>query len=290
MPLALTQQGSGQTDFLGGSLVTRVWQIPIHYATSVKPDLPSTVAWITAVQISVAVVITGLCFLGAAVLVNRGLPAERRGAAVAAALAVASFLIPTALALAGTDFVDARNLLGSLVLLLVAAGIVFGGVRAGTAGTLAFIGVCMSFVAVLALSNVTPEMQRADARVNAIIPATSVRRIVVFPRPAESAVSYYLDNSRGPTQGRPVRVQEIDVYSKAPTTDPPKAPFKLASKRKVLPPVGSLCPAACDSLDRMWFARYVSPAPVRVTTSPHRLTEIIGQSGSAILSVPASSR
>jgi 4-amino-4-deoxy-L-arabinose transferase-like glycosyltransferase len=290
LPLAMTQQGSGQSDFLGDSLFTRVWQTPVHFATTVKPDIPSTLPWLTAVQIAIAVAVTVFCCLSAVILARRGLPTERRGAAVAAVLAAASLMIPIALASAGTDFVDARNLVGSLVLVLIAVGIVLGGVRLGTPGTLTLVGVCASFVALLALSNVTAEMQRPDDRVNAVIAPTGVRRIVIFPRPAESAVAYYLRGSRGPSQGRPVRAQEIDLYSKTKTTDPPKAPFTLASERKVPAPVGSLCPGACDSLDRMWFARYVSPRLATVPTSPHRLTKMIGQSGTAILSVPAGAR
>ena len=274
LPLALAQQSSGDTDWFSATpILTRVWQIPVHYATSVKPEIPSSAGWITVVQISTAVAVAVLCGIAVAILVRRGLRTERRGAAIAAALAAASFVIPVALAAAGADFVDARNLAGSLALLLVAAAIAFGAMRAGRAGAVAGLGVCASFAAVLALAAVTPQMQRPDWSVGeSVLGRARVKRIAVVPRPAGPPLAYYLGASRAPADGRPVWTREIELYATSPTTDPPERSFALASERA--------------ARGGMWIARYISPHPVRVWLSPDRITHMIGQGASAIVTTP----
>ena len=59
------------------------------------------------------------------VLVRRGSKRERRGTATAALIGTVSLVAPFALAVVGLDFVDPRNLIGSIVPLLIAAGIAF---------------------------------------------------------------------------------------------------------------------------------------------------------------------
>src|SRR4051794_18749782 len=185
-PLALTQQGSGGTDWFSATpILSRAWQIPVHYVSSVKPEISLSHGWITTVQISAAAVVVGLAYVGVVILRRWGRPMEKRGALLVSTLAAGSFLIPVVLAAVGLDFVDARNLIGSLVLLLVAAGIAFGSARAGVAATAAAAIACALFVAMLVVVNQTRQMQRPDWRVDAAVIGTSpLKRIVVVPQEA----------------------------------------------------------------------------------------------------------
>jgi hypothetical protein len=192
---------------------------------------------------------------------------------VVAALAGASFAIPFAVAAAGFDFVDARNLVGTLVLLVVAAGIAFGAARVPIAGIAAVAAMCALFAGLLVVANTTALMQRPHYRVDAnSIGNARVKRLVVVPRTSEPPLSYYLHAQDGEGVGRPVWVREIELFSSAPTTDAPEAPFRLAGERSVR--------------HGMWVARYTSEHPVRVWLSPDHATHMIGQGAGALVTVP----
>jgi len=274
VPLALTQQGSGETDWFSATpILSRAWQIPVHYMSSVKPEISATHGWITALQISAAAVAVVLACVGVAILVRLGRPMERRASVLVAVLAAASFLIPIVLAAAGLDFVDARNLIGSLVLLLVAAGIAFAAARAAVAGTVAAAVACALFIAMLVAANQTRQMQRPDWRVDAAVIGTSpLKRVVVVPQSAAPPLSYYLDARDTDGDGHPVWIREIELFSRAPTKDGPEWPFTLSSERTVR--------------GRMWIARYEAARPVRVWLSADRITRMIGQGASAIVTRP----
>ena len=48
LPLAVSQQGSNATEwFKETSILTRAWQTPVHFASTVKPEIPSIQAWIS---------------------------------------------------------------------------------------------------------------------------------------------------------------------------------------------------------------------------------------------------
>jgi mannosyltransferase len=274
LPLAIGQQGSDQTDWFNATpLTSRAWQVPVHFASTVKPEIPSAQAWVTELQIAAAALATVLALAGALFLVRRGRRTERRGALVAGALAAASFLIPFGIAVAGLDFVDARNLVGTLVLLLVAAGIVFGSAREHLAGTAAATALCALFAGLLVTSASTPVMQRPDWRIEAnSIGSAPVKRLVVVPRTSEPPLSYYLHAQGGEGVGRPVWVREIELFSSKPTTDAPQAPFRLLGERSVR--------------HGMWLARYRSPHPVRVWLSADHATHMIGQGAGALVTTP----
>ena len=274
LPLAIGQQGSDQTKWFNATpLLSRAWQIPAHFVTTVKPEIPSPHALVTELQIVAAGFATILALAAAVLLARRGRRGERRGALIAAALAAASFLIPFAVAATGLDFVDARNLIGTLVLLLVAAGIAFGSARAPVAGSAAVAAVCAVFAGLLVATAVTPVMQRPDWRPAAnSIGSARVKRLVVVPRTSEPPLSYYLHAQDAEGVGRPVWVREIELYASAPTNDPPPAPFKLLGERSVR--------------HRMWVARYRSAHPVRVWLSPDHATRMIGQGAGALVTVP----
>ena len=189
------------------------------------------------------------------------------------ALAAASFCVPIAVAFAGADFLDARNLIGALVLLLVGAGIVFGALRPRIAGTVATAAICAVFAGLLVVLGSTSAMQRPHYQGQAgSIGMSRVKRMVVVPRTAEPPLSYYLGAQRAEGTGRPVWVREIELYSSAPTHDAPQAPFRLVGER--------------SAWNGMWVARYESPRPVRVWLSPAHATHMIGQGAGALVTLP----
>ncbi len=274
LPLAAAQQGSGQTEWLDEtSLLGRAWQLPVHFGSVVKPEIPSTEPWITHLELGAAAFATALALAGAVLCVRRGRRSERRGALMAFALAAFSFAIPFAVAAAGFDFVDARNLVGALVLVMVAAGIAFGAARAPVAGTAAVAVVCALFAGLLVTANVTSRMQRPDWRVNAnAIGNSRVKRLLVVPRTSDAPLSYYLQAQDAEGVGRPVWVREIELYSSAPATDAPQAPFRLLSERRVR--------------NQMWVIRYGSDRPVRVWLSSDRAKHMVGQAAGALVTAP----
>ena len=276
LPLAVSQQGSNATEwFKETSILTRAWQTPVHFASTVKPEIPSPEAWISQLQIAAAVFAAAVLLAGAAALARRGERRNRRGALVALALAAASFSLPIAVALAGADFLDARNLIGALLVLLVGAGIVFGALQPRVAGAVATAAICALFAGLLVVSGSTSIMQRPHYQGQAgAIGRSRVKRMVVVPRTAEPPLSYYLGAQRAEGTGRPVWVRGIELYSSAPTHDAPQAPFRLLGER--------------STGNGMWVARYESPRPVRVWLSPAHATHMIGQGAGALVTVPPS--
>jgi mannosyltransferase len=274
LPLAVSQQGSNATEwFKETSILTRAWQTPVHFASTVKPEIPSPEAWISHLQIGAAMFAAALLLAGAAVLARRGAGRDRRGAGIAFALAGASFCLPIAVAVAGADFLDARNLIGALLVLLVCAGLVFAAVRPRIAGTVATAAICALSAGLLVVSGSTSAMQRPHYQGQArSIGRSRVKRIVVVPRTAKPPLSYYLGAQRAEGTGRPVWAREIELYSGAPTKDAPQAPFRLVGER--------------SAANGMWVTRYESPRPVRVWLSPGHAAHMIGQGAGALVTVP----
>lgn len=274
LPLAMSQQGSNATEwFSQTSLLTRAWQIPVHFLSTVKPEIPSPQAWTPELQIAAATFAAAIMLVCAALLFTGAGRRERREALLALTLAAVSFGLPIAVAVAGADFLDARNLIGSLLLFLIAAGIVFAGVRPGLAGTAAVAVTCALFAGLLVVSGSNSVMQRPRYQGEAAaIGSSAVKRMVVVPRTAEPPLSYYLGAQRAEGVGRPVWVREIELFSSRPTVDGPRAPFRLLSERSVRPD--------------MWITTYEAPYPVRVWLSPDHATHMIGQGAGALVILP----
>jgi hypothetical protein len=274
LPLAMSQQGSNSTEwFSQTSILARAWQIPVHYLSTVKPEIPSPDAWIPEMQVAAAAFAAAIMLTGAALLPEGAGRRERRGALLAFTLAAVSFGLPIAVAVGGAHFLDARNLIGSLFLLLIGAGIVFAGVRPRLAGTAAVAATCAIFASLLVVSGSNSAMQRPRYQGEAAaIGGSAVKRMVVVPRTAEPALAYYLGAQRAEGVGRPVWVRQIELFSSKPTLDGPEAPFRLSSERFVR--------------HDMWVARYEAPHPVRVWLSPDHAAHMIGQGAGALVTLP----
>jgi hypothetical protein len=195
-------------------------------------------------------------------LLLRATARERRGGLTIAAVAGASLIVPFALAAAGPDFVDTRNLIGGLVPLLVAAGIGFGCARAGRIGLASAGAAVLLFVAVLGGIYASGQMERPNCRgAAAAMGQPSGPRILVVPRNGNEPIAYYLDAREfRPPRFPSARVKEIDVLSTTGVTSPPPGGFRLIGRRGLAP---------CCTLSRFRARRPIRVRPPEV--SGHRI-------------------
>jgi mannosyltransferase len=257
VPLALAQEAGGRQDsFTNVALIGRLGATGLKFLASEEPDWLTGSSAVDDLQ-RFAVVVGGAVAVAALILLLRwGSGAERRGAAIAGGVGLASLLAPFVLALAGADFVDPRNLIGSLGPLLVAAGIAFGVVRARLAGTVAAVATAGLFAIVLVAVNVSAQLDRPDWRgaAEAVGPPRGPR-VMIVPHNGDDGMAYYLhaaEFDRRPFRGG-LRVREIDALSTRFAVTPPGRGFKLVELRRMAP--------------TFYLRRYRSPVPVSIRPS-----------------------
>jgi mannosyltransferase len=239
LPLAVAQQGRGRSDqFADSPLLARAREAAVNFVASEEPGWLAGSSSVDNIQRAAAIVGLLLAIAAVLLLVRRGLPEEKRGAATAATLGAAAFVVPFALAVAGLDFVDPRNLIGSLIPLLVAGGIAFGLRNARRSGVVCTAAVAALFAAVLVAVYVSAQMQRADWRgAAAAIGAPTGPRVLVVPKNGDDGLVYYLharEFERRRYQ-RGIRVREIVVLSKGFDISPPGRGMRLAEERGLAP-------------------------------------------------------
>ncbi|MGZ6300246.1 MAG: glycosyltransferase family 39 protein [Candidatus Limnocylindria bacterium] len=194
-----------------------------------------------------------------ALLVLRGGPREKRGAAVALAIGGGSVVLALFFAAVGQDFVLGRNLLPALIpLALVAAA----GVAAPRAGWLG-IGIAGALVAYMlafcVYSDFRPALQRDDWRrvAEAIGPPRAPRAILVWEQ-GDEPLAFYIGAGEARVKWKHWRhaaipISEVDVVSGRPP--PPGA-------RSALPHGFRRVQQA--ALGRMTLIRYRAPRPRRL--------------------------
>jgi len=202
LPLALGQQGSDRREgFTDRPVAERVAEVGLNYVASEDPDPLSGSGKVDAVQVGAG--LGGLLLLTlAAWIFFRRTPAddgdnhidrERYAAARLALLAAIAIAVPAALAVAGLDLLNPRNLLAAVVPVLLVAALIFGGTRdrlatAGLAATAALFG------AVVVAFNLSAEMQREDWRGAAkAMGEPDGARIIVAPKNGDDPLELYLD-------------------------------------------------------------------------------------------------
>jgi mannosyltransferase len=248
LPLAALQEASGHpNDFRTIPLWERAWQSLAHFAASYEPQtILSSFPTVAAVQ-ACAAIGGALAALAAAIFLwQRASPSDRRGALLALSVGAGAIGIPIVLALGGADYLDARNVIATIVPLLVAAGAAFGAQRAGRAGLMAAGATCLLFGGVLVAVNALPQMQRTDWQgVAQDVGPAPARRLVVAPRPGRYALRYYLDGRWLVHGSGPILTRRLDLVTNSATPPAPGAPFRLLAERQIA--VGL----------RLW--RYVAP-------------------------------
>ena len=229
LPLAVDQSENPGSNFISGTAIgTRLLQLPKQLLLGY--DVPAEVA-ATVLALAIAAAGCWLAFTHA-----------RAHAWGLAALAAVGLAIAVVAALAGADFLIARNLIVVLVpvIVVLAAGFAAGG-RPGTA--LAAGLVALSVVAVIAVF-ARPEFQRDDWRgaAEAIGPARNERALVVNPIAGQVALRVYLDRLEpfGEDFRQVDEIVLVAVTERRPgeTPHPPRPPspripgFELETRRE----------------------------------------------------------
>ena len=266
--LVLARVQSGRTYYFSHApLGVRVAQVPEFFLAGFTPPAGR-----------VALALAGAAALvGAALFVLRADPGERRGAMIAGGIGLCALLVPVVLAIGGADYLNARNVIGALVPLLIALACGLAarrprGVGVGAAALLVAVSLVMVFkVPDDAGAQRTHWQQIARALDDTAKP----RAILLLGAHTWSRIlGFYLpDTWWDPPQG--TRVSEIDVLRKASAAGPcpavvwwgascdsgpheplPRSPapgFRLAARMRV----------AGFAIDR-----YVSARPIRVYAHP----------------------
>ena len=254
-PLAL-QQADERTTYIGSaSLSSRVEEVPKQFLNGPF----GTHSDLLAASV-VLVVVAGLA-LGVA----RSDLSERRRVLAPVLIGGAAVALPVALAVAGADYLNARNVIAAVPVLLLALAACFGAPRLGRVGPAGAAVLCGLFLAVALAVPGDPTLQREDYRgMAAALGLPSVDRVVVAEPRALDAFELYLRGAL-PLPGSGGNVREVDVVAPVPrrgpgdehpgrqATDPPPAGFEFVSRRDA---------------DSFTLVRYRSRRPVRVYPRP----------------------
>ena len=257
LPLAVAQEGSGRRNlFTDLPLGSRARDAAVGFVASQEPGWMAGSPSVDDLQRAAALAGLVLVIAGGVLVLRRGLPEEKRGAAAAATVGFATFAAPFALAAAGLDFFDPRNLIGCLVPVLVAGGIAFGLRNSKSLGVVCAAATALLFGAVVLAVYVSAQMQRDDWRgAAAAIGPPRGPRVLVVPKNGDDGLVYYLharEFERRRYQ-RGIRVREIDVLSTGYAISPPGRGMMLVEKRGLAP--------------SFILRRYRSPHPVLIRPS-----------------------
>jgi hypothetical protein len=230
LPLALEQRSHGGADALierSGSLWLRVRQVPKQFLVGF--DAPA--------EGLLTVSAGAICIVALVFLLLRGSADERKGAARPAVLAATVLAVPLALALAGLDYLNARNALPAW---LPAATVVGAGLATrrprilGAAGALLLAGIGTAATIAVATE---PSYQRDDWRsaAEALGPARAVRAIAFTPPELDALKLYLPAAERLPPAG--AEVHELDLLALA-ERDPGKRRREASPELLPSPPEG----------------------------------------------------
>jgi mannosyltransferase len=211
LPLARYQLREEKTSEETGTGTEAIEQVPIarrlvqtaaQFLVGPQPDLQRVSAAATGLLVLVAV----------ALLATRAARSERRAASVALAIGGAAIATPVVLALAGVDFVLARNLLPAWAPLAIVAAAGLGASRAGRLGPGVAAALCLLSAATVVSTAAEPKFEREEWRgaAEALGAPAEPRAIVVTPDVGADALLFYRTGTRElPVAG--ARVRDIVV-------------------------------------------------------------------------------
>jgi hypothetical protein len=187
LPLVLAQRDNAEA-VAGSSLVARIAGIPKNLA--VGYSFPAE---------ALGSALAALLLLVGAALVARLAPEERRGALVAGSLAVAVILTPVLLAIAGADYLIARNTIAAVVPAAVCVG---AGFATGRAGLAVACVLCVLSAGIALAPALDTSYGRTDWRGagEALSTTQGTRAIVVTPFMSRTLWRPYLPDLREPDQ------------------------------------------------------------------------------------------
>ena len=256
LPLALEQRGAGHADYIAsGSLITRLIQIPKQFL----------VGYATPAQVISAVLAALLAGFGLLEVLRRRRSRLGRRAMIPLIAGALCVLLPVCLALAGVDFVNTRNVLPALPLILVAVAIGFTAL-AGRPATIGLAGVlALVFIVVVTLVDANPRYQRDNWRgaLAALGDTRQARVIVVEGGLGEIVLEAYRPDLR---PLRRAAVTELDVVALPLRT----AGGGLARSPRLTAPLavpGGFRLTHVTRTATYTVARYRAPDPIAVTAA-----------------------
>ncbi len=195
-----------------------------------------------------ALVPAALIAVALLLLVLRGGPRERRGAALGLVVGLGVAVLASGAAFAGKDYIVERNLLPALIPLAAAVAIGFGTDGARRTGVACAALLCAYWLAFDVHVARTPNLQRPDFRdlTEQLGPPTGPRAIVTWKLAADP-IQFYLSGGSERVYSGETPVREIDVVSKP----------VVARKPPGLPP--GFRPVRRLRLERLTLTRYMSP-------------------------------
>jgi mannosyltransferase len=256
VPLAIAQQGTGHADYIAaGGLGTRLLQVPKQLLVGYASPGQALTAGLAALGLVLGA--------GVPLLFDRR---ARTRALVPLSIGLVCVLVPAALAVVGVDFLNTRNLLPALPILLIAGGVALAG-AASRARALAWSGaVAATFLAVVVLVDANPRYQRSNWRgASRLLGVPSrARALVVTPASGVVALSPYQPRLEPLT--RPASVSEIDVVELPPqvTGGGVAAPARATAAFQA--PAGFM-PTAASYTSTYAVVRLTARRPVRVSAT-----------------------
>jgi uncharacterized membrane protein len=198
-----------------------------------------------------------LVLAAAALFALRGGPRERRAAMPALLVGGGTVILALAFALAGQDYLLARNLLPALVPLTLVIAVALGAPASGRPGLLLGGALVAYWLAFCVYADFRPALQREDWRTVAAAigpPRAGPRAIVAYAQGGEP-LSFYIGHGEREAKWRTWRVRrrpvrEVDVVSGRPPEGAYRAlprPFRQVERR---------------TLGQMTLLRYRAPRPV----------------------------
>lgn len=249
-PLAVHQMLAGRADWIGNDPLTqRLGEMAVAFATGETGNIVAAPGAPLPALLPIAAALAALALLAA-----RGERRELRAGAPVLAIAAGTVAVPVLLALAGKDYVLARNLLPALVPLLVAVAVgttLRRARRAGAALAALLIAYSLGFSVWASLA---PGLQRPDWETVADrLGEPSAPRAIVAWTLGAAPLRHYL--STGPFQAAPADgyswyAHEVFLVSDGPA---PRPPERLLGPRFV--------EVSHESLGRLRVRRYALPGP-----------------------------
>jgi len=251
VPLALAQRGTGHADYIArDALATRVLQVPKQLL----------IGYASPAQIATGTVALALLLTGAGWSLVAGRRLGSTPMRLTLATAATGLVLPIALAAAGIDFLNTRNLLPALAPLtaVAAAGFAAPSVRRWAPWCAA--GLVTVFAIVVVLVDTHPAYQRPDFRdaVHALGPARALRVLLVSPANGLLPIQAYAPDVGVLSTG--ATVTELDIVDVAAQSAPTTPPGPLA---RIAAPAGF---ERVASIVRPTYTlvRYQAAAPIAV--------------------------
>jgi hypothetical protein len=276
LPLAIAQEGTGRGN--GFTAIPVLERGASSLVKFIAGEGPSTSGeWASIPALSRWIGLAGLlaCAAGVALLVVRGGRRERLAAAAFGTVGGVAFVVPLALALLGLDYVEPRNLIGSLVPLLIAVAIgLDAAIEIGACGralraarlapAVALVAASMTMIVATAI---VPRLERDDWRgiSDLLLANRPIGLIVTQPPSAAKPLRYYFGHPLKPLAAGEfpcgVRSRTILTVSRNQPLPAPRAGFRLV--------------AVTETSQDWRVAAYRVPRPRRLDAEELRILDIL---------------